>query len=142
MSNTFKVVVGIILLAGVVPAVGLSFESGAAATTFSEATSVDYSDPYEVGVDPARATIYDNETVTANGTTLVEGTDYEFDAEAGELAFASSGSTSAGEDATINYTAAAPGEGGDAALGLIYPVGVALVLGFLVVAGKSVLEGP
>jgi hypothetical protein len=59
-------------------------------------------------VDPAEShrlqSAADNETVNVSGTTLAEGTDYEWNASDGTIIFFDTSATSPGQTAEISYT--------------------------------------
>jgi ABC-type glycerol-3-phosphate transport system permease component len=107
MSNTFKVLVALVMLAVVLPSFAVAFDEGRALHFNNETTTVNYATDYTVSVveryDPV---MYDNETVVdtdAGGGALVEGTDYDFFPSNGTLRWYNTNATTGGDEAYIGY---------------------------------------
>lgn len=104
MRGTLGAVLAVAVLGGLLlPAVGGVYADQQTAVETENATvTVDYNNSTTVPSEPYDL-VYDNETVTANSTTLTEGTDYDYDNASRELAFTDTTATSSGDDATIEY---------------------------------------
>jgi len=103
MSNDLFGAVAVLLIVGVgAVAFQPAFISGSDRADATESVTVDYNNSSVVSESGLRYS--DTVTVTnASGSELSEGSDYNWNAEAGELDFINTSSTSDGESATITY---------------------------------------
>jgi len=101
-GNLWGVVVVALVLA-MLPVLNGAFAESASQVRSIENTTVDYSTNYTVNREPVVS--YGTVTVTANGSQLVNGTDYQFTPENGTINWQNTATTSDGDAATVNYTA-------------------------------------
>ncbi|MWG35892.1 hypothetical protein [Halomarina oriensis] len=97
-------VVAILLVVGA-PALNLGTANAAETTTATQTLTVDAGDSETLSPSPSAYAFENNETVTVNGTTYQEGTDYRFDAQNGTVTWLSSSQTQAdaGADAQVAF---------------------------------------
>lgn len=69
-----------------------------------EAATVDYTQETNLSKSGTAESFNDTITVTANGSELVEGTDYEWYPSRGNVSWINSTATSSGDAASIDYT--------------------------------------
>lgn len=100
-GSLWTVIVIACALALVVPLVNGGL-ADAETTDRTESATVDYDVNYTLAVDGSE---YPSLSVTTNTTTLTNGTDYLFDAEAATIDWQNTTATTDGEAATIEYTA-------------------------------------
>jgi hypothetical protein len=93
-----------ILLGLVLPAANIGYAGAQTLQPVTgESVTVDYDSP--VAVDQEAGTYSDSVTVrNATGSELAAGTDYTWDASAGELSFSNTSNTTDGESANIDYS--------------------------------------
>jgi len=85
--------------------------SGTQYTIANETHTVDYTADSSVNT-PERTFSHDNTvSVTANGSTLSRGTDYEWNSSTGTLTWLNTTATSEGDTALVDYAYEAPTEG-------------------------------
>jgi hypothetical protein len=143
-GNIWIVGVVAIVLAVAVPAVGLGTESATRTTTASATLTVDVGDSEHLAPSPPAYRFADNETVSVNGTSYVEGTDYAFDAQNGTVEWLDSAQTQAdaGESAEVGYTYAYHDETTTSIVGLLGSLGetLGLLLALVCVATVALLS--
>lgn len=115
MSNTFKVVVALVMLALILPSLSLAFDAGIPNQHLNESLTVNYTSDYTVSAQGRyRTTIFDNETVVDTTPprvgTLSEGTDYDFFTTNGTLRLYNTPATDSGDGLYISYNATTPTE--------------------------------
>jgi len=89
-------------LALLVPLSGTALVDSAAGFDASENTTVDYDVNYSLENDDVFS--YTDNTVTAGGSELEAGTDYEFLNESGEINWINTTATTDGEDVQVQYS--------------------------------------
>lgn len=101
-GNLWAIAVLFIGLIVLLPAAGVAFADNARTATANETTAVDYDSNYTLGETDVEE--YTNLTVTANNTTLDNGTDYAFDPPNATIDWINTTATSDGDAAAVNYT--------------------------------------
>lgn len=103
--NVWTLAVVALFLVLLVPMINIAYESSADRTTVeNETILVDYDDPQQVDAADDAFEFDDNVTVTnSTGATLEGGTDYEWNASNGKVAWYNTSSTTEGENASISY---------------------------------------
>jgi len=91
--------IGFIVLA---PALNLAYAGATQSAMANESTAVDYDQNYTLAQQDVEN--YTSLTVTANNTTLADGTDYEFDRPNGTIDWLNTTATEDGDAAWVNYT--------------------------------------
>lgn len=100
-----QLAVVILLLSLAVPALATAYDYAGTPLEYEESLTVDYNNTSTVSENATIEGYGDDETIVANGTTLVEGTDYEWNTTSGEVTWLQSANTSDGDSATITYRA-------------------------------------
>lgn len=105
-GNIWIVAVVAILCVVVWPAVNVGAGNAVATTSTTATLTVDAGDSDTLTPSPSAFAFRDNETVTVNGTTYDEGTDYAFDAQNGTVEWLDSPRTAAdaGAEAAVAYS--------------------------------------
>lgn len=104
-SDTITQLAVVILLLGMaVPTLGTAYSSAGSPVEFEDTTTIDYQNNTDL---TAKATSegYAVDQITANDTTLTDGTDYEANLTAGSINWLNTSTTSSGDTATIEYRA-------------------------------------
>lgn len=105
-SDTITQLAVVILLLGMaVPTLGVAYSDSSTPTQYSESAVVDYTADYNLN-ETATDEGYGNIEITVDDQQLVEGTDFRFDSTAGSVEWTNTTNTSAGDTASIDYTAA------------------------------------
>jgi hypothetical protein len=130
----------ILLVIGALAA-GAAFNGSTHVFVESDNVTVNYSTPQAVDTDQPAETFHDNETVSnQSGSTLTEGTDYDWNTSTGEVTFYNTSATSEGNTATVDF--AYDGHSDRATsnrdvLSLLYRIGaLGLLVGAAVVLSK------
>lgn len=106
-DSVAQLAVVVLLLSLAVPALSTAHATAGTPFEYEETATVSYTSDYTVTENATDAEGYgaDPTVTNASGATLVEGVDYEWAANSGTLSFTNTSNTTAGEDATIRYTA-------------------------------------
>lgn len=100
-----QVAVVVLLLVLAVPALATAHEFAGTPLDYSEDLTVDYTTESAVSENATVEGYSDTVTITSGGQTLVAGTDYRWDADAGTVNWLNTSNTSSGDSATIEYEA-------------------------------------
>jgi hypothetical protein len=100
-----QLAVVILLLALAVPSLATAYDYAGTPIEYEETVSVDYSNNTGVSESATLEDYADETTVTADGTELVEGTDYRWDEESGSVDWLDTANSSDGDEAVIQYRA-------------------------------------
>jgi len=141
MSNDLFGVVALVLILGIgAIAFAPAYEAGGERVSVAnESLTVDYDTNQSVDESGLR---YDS-TVTvrnASGVELNRGTDYEWDADNGTVAFANSSATSGGDEATITYAYRRATDQGRTIAGVLSGLGQFLTWALFLLAGGYVFR--
>jgi len=106
-DSVAQLAVVVLLLSLAVPALATAYSTAGTPFEYEETTTVSYTSEYTVTENATDAEAYGTDPMVTNasGATLVEDVDYRWNATTGTLSFENSTNTSAGDDATIRYTA-------------------------------------
>lgn len=105
-GDTIAQVAVVVLLLGLsVPALGTAYNYAGTPFDYSESVTVNYSSPSAVSENATTEGYGDSPTVSANGDELVRGTDYDWDADGGQIAWYNTTNTSDGQSAHVEYVA-------------------------------------
>jgi len=97
------VAVVILLLGLAVPALNTAHDYAGTPLEYEEKLTVDVGNTSSVAESGTLEGYGDNETITANGSTLTERVDYEWNTSNGTVTWLNSGNISDGDTATIQY---------------------------------------
>lgn len=101
-----QVAVVILLLALSVPALATAYDYAGTPFEYEESLTVDYNNASSVSENATLEGYGDDPTVVnSSGTTLVEGTDYDWNTSSGEVTWYNTTNTTDGESADIDYRA-------------------------------------
>lgn len=101
-----QLAVVILLLVLAVPALATAHDYAGTPLEYAETATIDYSSDYSVSENATDTEHYGAETtVTVDGTQLVEGTDYDWDATDGNITWYNTTNTSSGDNARVEYRA-------------------------------------
>jgi len=100
-----QVAVVILLLVLAVPALATANELAGTPLEYSEQVTVDYSTDSSVSESATVEGYSETVTITADGTQLVAGTDYVWNDSAGTVDWQDTTNTTAGQTASIEYSA-------------------------------------
>jgi hypothetical protein len=130
-----QVAVVILLLSLSVPALATAYEYAGTPIAYEEDVTVDYNATVAVSENATVEGYGDDVQVTTDGTGLVRGADFTWDASAGELSFSDTANTSSGDTARVEYRAYQRTEETAMAWTLIAPLmGLFGLFGFIVSA--------
>jgi len=102
MTSLWKIGVLLLFVAAVLPAVNIAYtDHSYSPTAENESMTVDYSG--DVPVSESGHHYSDTVTITNDGTTLDNGTDYTWNATAGDVAFQNTSATNEGDTVRIDY---------------------------------------
>lgn len=103
MATLWKVGVVLLLIVTLLPALSLAWSDHSRSTyaVSDETMIVDYDEP--VSVNTSAPEYNDSVTITADGTPLVAGTDYSWNASNGTVAFVNTSATVEGDQSLIDY---------------------------------------
>ncbi len=99
------VAVVILLLGLSVPALATAYDYAGTPFEVNESITVEYSSPSQVDANATQEGYGDSPRVVVNGTTLVEGSDYAWDADDGTVTWYNTSNTTDGATAQIEYRA-------------------------------------
>lgn len=142
-TRSTYVVLVVLIGVGLLFAGGLNLayqESGQQYTVENESHTITYDTQTSVDA-PERTFSYNNTvSVTANGSTLTRGTDYEWNSTSGVLTWYNTTATSDGDTALVDYAYEAPTEGTEERRGIIASLAQLLPYGALAVGVFAAIE--
>jgi len=138
-SDTITQLAVVILLLGMaVPTLGTAYSSAGSPVEYTDTATIDYQTDTDLTAD-ATAEGYAVDQITANDTTLTEGTDYEAN-HTGSINWLNTSTTSSGDTATIEYRATQRSVETETAYSIIAPL-MGLFGVFALVTSVRVLWG-
>lgn len=120
-DNIAQVAVVILLLSLAVPALATAYDYAGTPMSYSEEVTVDYNQTTSVSQNATLEGYNESVHIVNSGVTLVEGTDYEWNATSGKIDWKSGSNTNDGDTATIYYKAHQRTEQTQAAWQIIMP---------------------
>lgn len=139
-SDTITQLAVVILLLGMaVPTLGAAYSSAGSPVEYEDTAAIDYQTDTDLTAD-ATSEGYAVDKITANETTLTEGTDYEANLTAGSIDWLNTSTTSSGDTATIEYLATQRSAETETAYSIIAPL-MGLFGVFALVTSVRVLWG-
>lgn len=100
-----QVAVVILLLALSIPALATAYDYAGTPFEYEETLTVDYSNESPVSENATIEGYGDNETISVDGTQLVEGTDYAWNTSSGNVTWYNTSNTTSGDSARVSYRA-------------------------------------
>ncbi len=99
-----QLAVVILLLGMAVPTLGTAYSAAGSPVEFTDTATIDYGTGYDLTAS-ATEEGYAVDQITANGSTLTAGTDYDANLTAGSIDWLNTSTTSSGDTASIEYRA-------------------------------------
>lgn len=99
------VAVVVLLLALAVPALATAYDTAGTPFSYDESLTVDYTSDSSVSENATIEGYGDDPTIVVDGQTLMQGTDYLWDADDGVVNWQDTNNTTAGDTAQIEYQA-------------------------------------
>lgn len=100
-----QVAVVILLLSLSIPTLATAYDYAGTPFEYEETTTINFTSNYSVEQNATLEDYGESPTITSNGSELVQGTDYEWNATSGVVNWIDTQNTTDGDGATIQYVA-------------------------------------